>query len=146
MATRIEWRRIPDRQHTGSVELRAVTGTPFLYVHPRDQADDPPAATPPPGSSTTATPRTLPTSRTRPATSTPSCGPTPAAAAPAGAAEHRIGYASTGYSIGGGRSRFVAWGEVAFTITGPDDAVLVEPPGDGVVAPVVLPGEEDDGD
>ena len=37
----IEWRREPDRQHTGSAELRGVAGTPFLYVHPQDQADAP---------------------------------------------------------------------------------------------------------
>jgi hypothetical protein len=37
----IEWRREPDEQHTGSVELRGVSGTPFLYVHPHDQADAP---------------------------------------------------------------------------------------------------------
>lgn len=41
MAITIEWRREPDRQHTGSFELRGVSGTPFLYVHPQDQADNP---------------------------------------------------------------------------------------------------------
>lgn len=40
MAARIEWRRTPDEQHTGSVELRGVAGTPFIYVHPEDQADE----------------------------------------------------------------------------------------------------------
>lgn len=41
MAISIEWRREPDRQHTGSAELRGVSGTPFLYVHPQDMADAP---------------------------------------------------------------------------------------------------------
>lgn len=41
MAITIEWRREPDRQHTGSAELRGVSGTPFIYVHPEDLADAP---------------------------------------------------------------------------------------------------------
>ena len=39
MAVRIEWRREPSRQHTGSVELRGINGSPFLYVHPHDESD-----------------------------------------------------------------------------------------------------------
>jgi hypothetical protein len=38
MAIVVTWRRVPDAQHTGSVELRGIAGTPFLYVHPEDQA------------------------------------------------------------------------------------------------------------
>ena len=41
MAVTIEWRREADRQHTGSAELNGVSGTPFIYVHPEDQADAP---------------------------------------------------------------------------------------------------------
>jgi hypothetical protein len=41
MAISIEWRRQPAEQHTGSVELLGVAGTPFLYVHPHDQANAP---------------------------------------------------------------------------------------------------------
>lgn len=39
MAALVTWRRVPDEQHTGSVELRGAQGSPFLYVHPEDQAD-----------------------------------------------------------------------------------------------------------
>ena len=41
MGIQIEWRLIPDPQHTGSAELRGPPGTPFLYVHPEDQAGQP---------------------------------------------------------------------------------------------------------
>ena len=37
MAVTIEWRRKPDKQHTGTAELNGVPGRPFIYVHPEDK-------------------------------------------------------------------------------------------------------------
>lgn len=41
MPAQIEWRRVPDQQHTGSAELRGVAGSPFLFVHPQDESGQP---------------------------------------------------------------------------------------------------------
>jgi hypothetical protein len=41
MPVQIEWRLTPNPQHAGSAELRGPTGTPFLYVHPQDGAQQP---------------------------------------------------------------------------------------------------------
>jgi len=36
----IEWRRIPDKTHTGSAELLGGFGSPFVYLHPQDHGRD----------------------------------------------------------------------------------------------------------
>ncbi len=41
MPIKIEWRREPNPQHTGSAELNGLQNKPFLYVHPEDQAQQP---------------------------------------------------------------------------------------------------------